>query len=59
MLSCLSCRSLQVYKSAKGRVWTGQEALGRGLVDELGGLNKAIAIAKYVDLAVRKHCRQP
>lgn len=30
---------------AKGRVWTGEMALEKGLVDVLGGLNEAIAIA--------------
>ncbi|MCC5945962.1 MAG: S49 family peptidase, partial [Bernardetiaceae bacterium] len=30
---------------AGGRVWTGKQALEHGLVDELGGLDKAIAIA--------------
>jgi protease-4 len=31
---------------AQGRVWTGRQAQGIGLVDELGGLDRAIAIAK-------------
>ncbi len=31
---------------ARGRVWTGQEAKDRGLVDELGGLPLALALAK-------------
>ena len=31
---------------AQGRVWTGKQAKELGLVDELGGLNRAIAIAK-------------
>jgi len=31
---------------AQGRVWTGRQAQARGLVDELGGLTRAIAIAK-------------
>ena len=31
---------------ARGRVWTGADALERGLVDELGGLRTAIAKAK-------------
>lgn len=31
---------------AQGRVWTGRQAQARGLVDELGGLNRAVAIAK-------------
>ena len=31
---------------AEGRVWTGREAKAKGLVDELGGLDTAIAVAK-------------
>ncbi len=31
---------------AQGRVWTGRQAQGIGLVDELGGLDRAIQIAK-------------
>ena len=31
---------------AKGRVWTGHQARGLGLVDELGGLDDAMRIAK-------------
>ena len=31
---------------AQGRVWTGQQAKGLGLVDELGGLAHAITVAK-------------
>jgi protease-4 len=34
---------------AMGRVWTGRQAVENGLIDELGGLEKAIAAAK--DLA--------
>jgi protease-4 len=30
----------------QGRVWTGRQAKDNGLVDELGGLDRAIAIAK-------------
>ncbi len=30
----------------KGRVWTGAQALELGLVDEMGGLSRAVAIAK-------------
>jgi protease-4 len=30
---------------AQGRVWTGEQALERGLVDELGGLDRALAKA--------------
>jgi protease-4 len=32
--------------AAEGRVWTGRQALERGLVDELGGLEEAFASAK-------------
>lgn len=31
---------------AKGRIWSGQDALGLGLVDVLGGLDGAVALAK-------------
>ena len=31
---------------ARGRVWTGADAFERGLVDELGGLNVAVAVAR-------------
>jgi protease-4 len=33
---------------ARGRVWTGADALERGLVDELGGLRTAINRAKVL-----------
>ena len=33
---------------ARGRVWTGADALERGLVDELGGLRTAIRRAKIL-----------
>jgi protease-4 len=39
----------EAEKLAHGRVWTGRQAKANGLVDELGGLDKAVAIAK--DLA--------
>ncbi len=35
-----------VHKIAQGRVWTGTEAKKVGLVDELGGFDKALAVAK-------------
>jgi protease-4 len=35
-----------VDKIGKGRVWTGNQAQGLGLVDEMGGISKAIALAK-------------
>lgn len=38
----------QVDKVAKGRIWTGADALERGLVDELGGLRTAITRAKVL-----------
>ncbi|MCD6379475.1 S49 family peptidase, partial [bacterium] len=31
---------------AHGRVWTGRQGKEKGLVDELGGLDKAIEVAK-------------
>lgn len=37
-----------VHKVAKGRIWTGQQALGHGLVDQLGGLHDAISLAKQL-----------
>jgi protease-4 len=36
----------EVDAIAQGRVWTGRQAKNLGLVDELGGLDKAVAIAK-------------
>jgi protease IV len=36
----------QVDDVARGRVWTGADALAHGLVDELGGLDRAAAIAR-------------
>ena len=36
----------KIDQVAQGRVWTGQQAKQIGLVDQLGGLNVAIAIAK-------------
>ncbi len=37
-----------VEKIAKGRVWTGAQAKELGLVDELGGLDRAIGVAKQL-----------
>ena len=37
-----------VDKVAKGRVWSGAQAKQLGLVDELGGLDKAIEVAKQL-----------
>ncbi len=35
----------EVHQIARGRVWTGNDAISIGLVDTLGGLNVAMAIA--------------
>jgi protease-4 len=35
----------QVNKIARGRIWSGEDAKGLGLVDELGGLDEAVASA--------------
>lgn len=37
---------LQVEKVARGRVWTGEQAIALGLVDQLGGFQTALALAK-------------
>ena len=36
----------QVHELARGRVWTGADAIANGLADEAGGLREAIAIAR-------------
>ncbi|HEV3295248.1 MAG TPA: S49 family peptidase, partial [Streptosporangiaceae bacterium] len=36
----------QVHEVARGRVWTGADAAGIGLVDHLGGLDDAVALAR-------------
>jgi protease-4 len=43
------CRGMTidaVHEVAKGRVWTGADAHGIGLIDELGGFRDALAIAR-------------
>lgn len=43
------CRSLSLdaaQASAQGRVWSGRQAWTRGLVDEMGGIEEALAEAK-------------
>ncbi len=41
----------EVDKLGQGRIWSGRQAKENGLVDELGGLNLALAIAQeYADL---------
>ncbi len=48
----------EIHEVAQGRVWTGEQALERGLVDELGGLDvavkKAAELAKIEDYGLRK-----
>ncbi|HEY6495097.1 MAG TPA: signal peptide peptidase SppA [Trebonia sp.] len=36
----------QVHDLARGRVWTGADAIANGLADEVGGLREAVAIAR-------------
>ena len=36
----------RLHEVAQGRVWTGRQALEHGLIDEVGGLDRAIALAK-------------
>jgi protease-4 len=36
----------RVHELAKGRVWTGEEAVKLGLVDQLGGVDEAVEAAK-------------
>jgi protease IV len=36
----------EIETVARGRVWTGRDALAAGLVDELGGLRDAVRIAR-------------
>lgn len=33
-------------QAAQGRVWVGQDAASLGLIDAIGGLSRAVAIAK-------------
>lgn len=37
-----------VHSIAQGRVWTGAQAKERGLVDEFGGLDRAVEVAKQL-----------
>jgi protease-4 len=50
----------RIHELARGRVWTGADAFENGLVDELGGLDHAIALARKkaglpVDAPVRPY----
>lgn len=49
----------QINEVAQGRVWTGAQAKERGLVDEFGGLNRAVEIAKELaDLPADKDVKR-
>nr|GEX39001.1 serine protease SPPA, chloroplastic-like [Tanacetum cinerariifolium] len=39
--------SRSMSEIAQGRVWTGNDAASRGLVDAIGGFSRAVAIAKH------------
>ncbi len=45
----------QVEKIARGRVWTGKQAVGIGLVDEIGGLDMALDHAATLAGAQDRH----
>ena len=51
----------EVDELAQGRVWSGTEALERGLIDEMGGLDDAIAeaavLAEIEEYGIRKYPR--
>ncbi len=53
----------QVHPIAQGKVWTGRQAMERGLVDEMGGLDagarKARALAGLPDRAPLREVRGP
>ncbi len=36
----------EIDSIGRGRVWTGEQAMGNGLVDELGGITEAISLVK-------------
>jgi protease-4 len=38
----------EIEPIAGGRVWTGRQALERGLVDEFGGVDRALAEARHL-----------
>ncbi|TNE87400.1 MAG: signal peptide peptidase SppA [Deltaproteobacteria bacterium] len=52
----------EVHAVAQGRVWTGEQAVERGLVDEIGGLDDAVAkaaeLAKIDDYGIDRLPRQ-
>jgi protease-4 len=50
----------EVDAVGQGRVWTGADALRHGLVDELGGLEEAVAFAaELVDMPEGEYGRKP
>lgn len=50
----------QVQEIAQGRVWTGRQAVELGLVDELGGLERAIELAREkAELGAKAPVRYP
>jgi protease-4 len=38
----------EIHAVAQGRVWTGRDAVAKGLVDELGGLQRALEVARQL-----------
>ena len=38
----------EIHAVAQGRVWTGRDAVAKGLVDELGGLQRALEMARQL-----------
>jgi protease-4 len=52
----------EIHEVAQGRVWTGDQALERGLVDQIGGLDVAVAkaaeLGKTSDYGLRRWPRQ-
>ena len=55
-------RKSYVDSIGQGRVWSGVDAIGLGLVDELGGLDKAIAYAakqaNLTDYSIKEYPKQ-
>ena len=49
----------QIEPLAQGRVWLGSQAKPRGLVDEIGGLDKAIDMVKQKAKIPAERARQP
>ncbi|CAN1171184.1 Serine protease SPPA, chloroplastic [Linum perenne] len=47
MASSIGVIQEDMEKVAQGRVWNGADAVSKGLVDAIGGMSRAIAIAKH------------